>query len=83
MVTTLDFSSPPVRAQESLLMTGENGFPLGVCPPRVRVLGAYTSLMAYLSPIFSMCRASVSLSCLFIYAANLSSRRFKGTYKDT
>lgn len=68
MVTTLDFSSPPVRAQESLLMTGENGFPLGVCPPRVRVLGAYTSLM-HTCPqwIFSMCRASVSPSCLFIY----------------
>ena len=49
-------------------MTGENGFPLGVCPQRVRVLGAYSSLMhTWPQCIFSMCRASVSLSCLFIY----------------
>lgn len=68
MVTTLDFSSPPIRAQESLLITGESGFPQGVSPPRVHVLGTYTSLM-HTCPqcIFSMCRASVSPSCLFIY----------------
>lgn len=83
VVTTLDFSSPPVRLQESLLMTGENRFPLGVYVPACACPWCLHVLMAYLSPIFSMCRASVSLSCLFIYAANLSSRRFKGTYKDT
>lgn len=68
MVTTLGVSSPPMRAQESPLMTRENGFPLGMCPQRVRVLGACTPLM-HTCPqcIFSMCRASVSPSCLFIY----------------
>lgn len=48
-------------------MTGENGFPLGVCPPRVRVLGAYTSLMAYLSPVYLQHVQGLSVSVLFVY----------------
>lgn len=49
-------------------MTAESGFPRGVSPPRVHVLGTYMSLM-HTCPqcIFSMCRASESPSCLFIY----------------
>lgn len=56
-------------------MMGESGFPLGVCPQHVCVLSVFIlfvllfACMSLTCPqcIFSMCRASVSSSCLFVY----------------